>query len=154
MNTNTIDPLTLPSLPLAERSQLPKCSAVYFVTKDDCILYIGRTANLYQRWLAHHIWQQLYGIGGEIRVAWLECNDSELLPEIEKALIAHFKPLLNKSFAVGSQEAVRVYMSPEKKRAFKSACAAKGLEMSEVTNQLIEEWLKENAVPGMQTQVG
>lgn len=43
-----------------------------------------------------------------------------------------------------SQEAVRVYMSPEKKRAFKAACASQGLEMSEVTNKLIDEWLREN----------
>lgn len=42
------------------------------------------------------------------------------------------------------QEAVRVYMSPEKKRAFKAACASQGLEMSEVTNKLIDEWLREN----------
>ncbi|BAY95869.1 MULTISPECIES: plasmid partition protein ParG [unclassified Tolypothrix] len=48
------------------------------------------------------------------------------------------------------QEAVRVYMSPEKKRAFKAACAAKGLEMSEVANNLIDEWLKENAVSSVQ----
>ncbi|MBD2511328.1 hypothetical protein H6G91_29465 [Nostoc muscorum FACHB-395] len=53
------------------------------------------------------------------------------------------------------QEAVRVYMSPEKKRAFKAACAAKGLEMSEVANNLIDEWLKENAVSSVQqTQTG
>ena len=44
------------------------------------------------------------------------------------------------------QEAVRVYMSPEKKRAFKSACASQGLEMSEVTNKLIDEWLKQNTL--------
>jgi ParG len=48
------------------------------------------------------------------------------------------------------QEAVRVYMSPEKKRAFKAACAAKGLEMSEVANNLIDEWLTENAVSSVQ----
>ncbi|WP_293336672.1 hypothetical protein [Microcoleus sp. CAWBG58] len=31
MNPKTIKPLTLPSLPLADRSQLPVCPAVYFV---------------------------------------------------------------------------------------------------------------------------
>ncbi|KAB8316123.1 hypothetical protein SD81_028490 [Tolypothrix campylonemoides VB511288] len=96
MNIAQVDPLALPSLPLAERSQLPKCSGIYFVIKDGDILYVGRTANLYQRWLAHHIWQHLYGVSGELRVAWLECSDTELLPAVEKAMIVHFKPLLNK----------------------------------------------------------
>jgi hypothetical protein len=35
MNTADINPLTLPSLPLLERSDLPNCSAVYFVLNGD-----------------------------------------------------------------------------------------------------------------------
>ncbi|MEG3844341.1 hypothetical protein [Microcoleus sp. herbarium14] len=35
MNPKTIKPLTLLSLPLADRSQLPACPAVYFVLDGD-----------------------------------------------------------------------------------------------------------------------
>jgi hypothetical protein len=40
MNPKTIKPLTLPSLPLVDRSQLPACPAVYFVLESDAVLYI------------------------------------------------------------------------------------------------------------------
>ena len=59
MNPPTVDPFTLPSLPLANRSELPNCPAIYFVLNGDAVLYIGRANNLYQRWAAHHRWNQL-----------------------------------------------------------------------------------------------
>ncbi len=57
-----IDPLTLPSLPLNERSllrccaiaQLPSCPAIYFVMQGERVLYIGQTINLAQRWATHN----------------------------------------------------------------------------------------------------
>ena len=90
----TINPLALPSLPLADRSQLPSCSAIYFALEGDCISYIGRTTNLKQRWITHHRYSQLNGLGN-VRIAWLECSDPSLLPEIEAALIEYFQPSLN-----------------------------------------------------------
>ena len=50
MNVASIDPLTLPSLPLLERSHLSYCPAIYFVMQGECVLYIGKTINLAQRW--------------------------------------------------------------------------------------------------------
>lgn len=91
----TINPLTLPSLPLASRSVLPACAAIYFVLDEaDRILYIGQTTNLKRRWLRHHRYDQL---SVQSRIAWLECNELELLPKIEVALIKHFNPALNGS---------------------------------------------------------
>lgn len=48
MNVVEINPLTLPSLPLSERKQLPSCSAIYFVMQGDHILYIGQTNILHK----------------------------------------------------------------------------------------------------------
>ena len=143
MNLTDINPLTLPSLPLGERKQLPKCSGIYFVIKDGDILYVGRTANLYQRWLAHHIWQHLYGVSGELRVAWLECSDNELLPKIENALIVHFKPLLNKKLHIppGAAE-LSVYIDKELKMEFKLTCVAQNKSMSEVISELVKQWVE------------
>jgi antitoxin component of RelBE/YafQ-DinJ toxin-antitoxin module len=53
-------------------------------------------------------------------------------------------------YVAKGDEAVRVYMPPEKKRAFKASCSAKGMEMSEVVNILIDRWLKENPSPSSQ----
>ena len=94
MNVAEINPLTLPSLPLSERKQLPSCSAIYFVMQGDCVLYIGKTINLAQRLAAHNRKKQ-FASRGVIRIAWLECSDTGMLREIETALIEHFKPLLN-----------------------------------------------------------
>jgi hypothetical protein len=41
---------------------------------------------------------------------------------------------------------IRVYLLPELKDKFKTACFLKGLNMSDVTAALIEEWLAKNAV--------
>jgi len=46
VNVTTIDPAELPSLPLDERKQLPTNAGVYFVVKDDTVLYIGQAVNL------------------------------------------------------------------------------------------------------------
>ena len=41
---------------------------------------------------------------------------------------------------------IRVYLSPEIKDSFKTTCFLKGLNMSDISAELIESWLKENAV--------
>lgn len=94
MNPAPVDPLALPSLPLTDRSQLPVCPAVYFALDGDRVLYIGRSVNLQQRWITHHRYSQLKGLNN-VRIAWLECSDPSLLPEIEVALIEYFQPSLN-----------------------------------------------------------
>jgi GIY-YIG catalytic domain len=96
MNLAEIDPLALPSLPLLNRSQLPNLPAIYFVITDEQVIYIGRTSNLRQRWVDHHLLKQK--ALGEIlvKVAWLSCSDINLLPSIELALIEYFQPCLNR----------------------------------------------------------
>jgi hypothetical protein len=94
VNPAPVDPLALPSLPLTDRSQLPVCPAVYFALDGDRVLYIGRSGNLQQRWITHHRYSQLKGLNN-VRIAWLECSDPSLLPEIEAALIEYFQPSLN-----------------------------------------------------------
>lgn len=86
----------LPSLSITEISQLPQCSAIYFVVKDYSVVYIGRAINLADRWSSHNKWNQIAKLGGEVKIAWLECSDTTLLHEIELALIQYFRPSLNK----------------------------------------------------------
>jgi predicted GIY-YIG superfamily endonuclease len=96
----TINPLSLPSISLQKRSQLPNCKAIYFaIDVNDKIQYIGQTVNLNHRWKDHHRVKLLESIG-EIRLAWLELSDKSLLIEIESALIAWFTPPLNRLITV------------------------------------------------------
>jgi hypothetical protein len=44
------------------------------------------------------------------------------------------------------EASIRVYLSPKAKDSFKTTCFLKGLNMSDVAAELIEDWLKNNAV--------
>ncbi len=90
-----IDPHQLPSIPLAERSQLPEISGIYFaIDNTKNIQYIGRSQNLNHRWTNHHRLKQLQAIK-DVRVAYVEIDAVEYLSEIEQILIEKFEPLLN-----------------------------------------------------------
>jgi len=141
MNPLGIDFSTLPSLPLAGRSGLPTCPAVYFALEGDRVLYIGRSGNLQQRWAIHHRYKQLKGLNN-VRIAWLECSDPSLLPEIEATLIRHFLPPLNGS-AVTSP-VIRLFLDERLKEKFKRVCSIKGTTMTEEITRFIEESVNEN----------
>ncbi len=146
MNTVTI-PLNLPSVPLLERHNLPRCQSIYFVLEDGQVLYIGRTVNLNQRWAVHHILPQLKMRKGEVRIAWLECSVAELLPEIETGLIEHFQPLLNVvknplRLQTADKGIITSVISKEMKERLKKYANSKGWSMSHTAGVLIEEGLK------------
>ncbi|MBI1242855.1 MAG: hypothetical protein GC195_15445 [Nostoc sp. RI_552] len=42
------------------------------------------------------------------------------------------------------EASIRVYLSPEVKHRFKTVCFFKGLNMSDVSAELIEDWLAQN----------
>ncbi|MDH6060885.1 plasmid partition protein ParG [Chrysosporum bergii ANA360D] len=44
------------------------------------------------------------------------------------------------------EASIRVYLSPEVKDRFKAVCFFKGLNMSDVSAELIEEWLAKNDI--------
>lgn len=91
----TVEPLSLPSIPLLEHSRLPACAAAYFVLDGkNCILYIGASTNLRHRFYNHHRWFN-FTTRKDTRVSWLLCSDSKLLAEIEAFLITRFQPLFN-----------------------------------------------------------
>ena len=140
MNPETVDPLTLPSLPLATRAELPNCPAIYFVLNGDAVLYIGRTNNLYQRWIAHHRWHQLKAMSGDIRIAWLECGEASLLSEIETALIKHFQPSLNQTKVEGESISIKtmVYMPPELREALERMAAKENRSLSNLIVTLLQ----------------
>lgn len=95
LDFDSIDVLSLPSVGLDDRATLPPVAAIYFaIDSRGVIQYIGRTINLQIRWLSHHRYRDIKGLG-DVQIAWLNFSDPDLLPEIEEALISHFSPPLN-----------------------------------------------------------
>ncbi|BAY27605.1 XRE family transcriptional regulator [Calothrix sp. NIES-2100] len=96
-----LDLFQIPSLPLAQKANLPKCSAIYFaLDSNNNVLYIGKAINLFFRWRNHHRFDQLSHINrtNSVRIGWWECSpESELLTKAEKLYIKVYKPLLNNS---------------------------------------------------------
>ena len=93
----SLDPLQLPSVSLADRKQLPTCSAIYFaIDASNRILYVGKAQNLAARWKSHHRPYKLEEIDREspVRLAWKAWNKEDLTVA-EKSLIRNFQPLLN-----------------------------------------------------------
>lgn len=91
-----IDIKTLPWFPLEQYRSFPRIPALYFVLDDAFnVLYIGRTLSLHSRWRQHHRMQD-YASSPGLRVAWMFVTDPALLPALEKACIAFFRPRDNR----------------------------------------------------------
>lgn len=94
----TVDPFTLPFIPLEGHKFLPSTPGIYFAISQTTgeILYIGCSKNLQARLnTGHHRYYELKGIGN-VRIAWMEVSEPSLMFSIEKALIEYFKPVLNR----------------------------------------------------------
>lgn len=94
IDVKSVNPMTLPSLPITMKKGLPVCPSIYFVLEGKEVVYIGRSVNLNNRWRQHHRFCQL---SQNAVIAWLEVSDESLLETIEKALIDFFSPKLNGS---------------------------------------------------------
>jgi len=139
VNPAPVDPFALPSLLLTDRSQLPVCPAVYFALDGDRVLYVGRSVNLQQRWMAHRRYRQLKGISN-VRIAWLECSDPSLLPEIEAALIEYFQPSLNGKLIPPQDIARIVFHAPDEIKEKLERLAMKRLRsVSNLVRLIVEE---------------
>lgn len=141
-----IDVYSLPSLPLVNLSQLPKCSCIYFVMHDSRTIYIGQTINLADRWTGHHKLSQLTKLNDAV-IAWLECTNPNLLVEIESVMIQHFQPELNKQ-GQGKRShpdyrQTTIYINKQIEKRMKAAFLEDEVEdFSQWIEERIEEWLK------------
>lgn len=86
----------LPSVVFLDYRTLPNIPACYLVIEDcDNVIYVGQSSTLALRWGSHHKLEQLKERNTNIKIAWIECKDTNLLPILERQLILHFKPELN-----------------------------------------------------------
>ncbi len=46
-----------------------------------------------------------------------------------------------------AEDSIRVYLSKEKKLRFKAACVLQDRDMSDVINEMIDQWLEQNETP-------
>jgi len=132
----------LPSLPLEGRRELPDTAAIYFVLAGDTVLYIGQSASLCHRWAAHHRLAQL-GEYGTCRIAWMDVSDVGLLDELERACIAHFRPILNNSTVLWEDWTLTIRLPRELETAVRRLARERLVQPSVVVRQLVKERLDE-----------
>lgn len=84
-------------LEFENKSLLPKVPAIYFVLEDEEIIYIGQAKNLLSRWRTHNLTKQFKELPGKITIAWLQCEDLNVLRPVETALIESIRPRFNTS---------------------------------------------------------
>lgn len=94
ISPETIDLLSLPSFPLSKKAKLPSVAGIYFAIDSlGVVQYIGRSANIKQRWRCHHNQRELETMGS-VRIAYITCPE-DLLAQVETALVSWFLPPLN-----------------------------------------------------------
>ncbi len=54
---------------------------------DNKVVYVGKATVLRQRWDSHHRIKEFKNLPGEVRIAWLICDNPELIDELEKSMI-------------------------------------------------------------------
>lgn len=155
-NFTEINPLQLPSVALLEKHKLPQLPAIYFaIAENGEILYIGRSVNLASRWNGHHRYLELKEIGN-VRIAWLSCDDESLLPQIEEAMIKHFLPCLNHTLVKYKQSKSKLG-KPYVDKLIKIARKARG-SMSQrvfakflgVSFSTVQAWERGDSIPDIQ----
>lgn len=141
INPQTINPLTLPSMALNERSQLPSQPCIYFaIDSQGVVQYIGRTVNLQARWLKHHRYKQL-AQSEDIRIAYLFI-EPDLLPEVEIALIEWFNPQLNQTEVISDKKRISLYLDEALKSDLERLAKIRKRSLSNLIEVLCEEELE------------
>lgn len=102
---------------------LPNCTAIYFVSKNSELLYIGAAERLCFRFAGNHHKRDSFG---DTIIAWLETPVNDLIAQ-ELQFIRHFRPPLNQQ-GTGSIPRVRTSTStwPKEVTAMLAEIGAKG----------------------------
>jgi excinuclease UvrABC nuclease subunit len=72
--------------------ELPKTPAVYFIWKDGVCVYVGCSANLWQRIAGHNLRSQFPLCE---RLEWIDCPTKEYGLDLERDMIQDLKPIWN-----------------------------------------------------------
>ena len=148
VDPSLIDPLSLPSVLLADRANLPESPCIYFaIDSCDVIQYIGRSINPQKRWKAHHRCDQLSRMM-DVKIAYLFA-DENVLPAIEEALINWFDPPLNGfnrtansppriRAGVKRDKAIIIRVTEEERESYHSLADSHGRALGEYVRYLLE----------------
>ena len=153
MAPEQINIAVLPSLPFAQRGQLPNIAGLYFVLgQEQAILYIGRAKSLCFRWQTHHRMTQFSALP-DVRIAWFAVEDESTLDDLETKAILYFEPAYNgpryqaKGFLFGQKkEATSVRLTPDARTLLQRLSDALGLSQAAVLETLIREKAKREQV--------
>lgn len=96
MQAIDINLFDLPSVPISDKRNLPKCAGIYLIiSSSNQVLYIGQSKNIFQRWRQGHHRNYVRGAFSNGCIAWLEVKDISLLNKNEQDLIKYFDPPFN-----------------------------------------------------------
>lgn len=94
INPSEINPLTLPSVPLESRRDLPTDPCIYFaIDGQGLVQYVGKAKNLRNRWGGHHHYNDFTRMSN-VRIAYIAV-DVDLLSAVERSFIEWIAPPLN-----------------------------------------------------------
>jgi excinuclease UvrABC nuclease subunit len=133
-------PVLLPSVPFEERHMLPHVSGIYFalsITGE--VLYIGKTANFFNRWIQHHRSTELKELNCTV-IAYHSCPINELA-ELERGAITQFSPRLNGVQRTSKRHIVAFYVDDDLWLAFRKACLDHKISASQEMIRLIQQRL-------------
>lgn len=81
-------------IPSSQTVKLPSSSGVYLFLKDNTILYVGESRDIYQRvTTSHHEWQNALNLGMN-QIAYY-VTDHEGRIRLEQDIILKYRPRLN-----------------------------------------------------------
>jgi len=149
-----VNPLDLPSLPLSDKSELPDCPLIYFVSDGSRVLYIGKSVRGRSRWITHHRYRQVLAMCAYPRLSWLEVNDPKSLRKIEESMIYQFDPILNggrvpKTLQRKADKGrIAVYFEPEVRQVLEKLAEKEDRSASNMVKCMVEKALKDWQVKG------
>lgn len=96
INPSTLDPFCLLSVALDDVDYLPEVPGVYFVFSGHSPVYVGSSSNIRRRWQNHDKFRAISRFKA-VSIKWIDLTglSASFIYQLEKRLIARFKPFLN-----------------------------------------------------------
>lgn len=129
----------LPFIVYGNWSPVPTESGVYFVLGDDEILYIGESANIYERLISHEK-QNEFEANGARRVYWLMVEGRAERKSAEQKYIKALTPVLNVRRFDVKKVVVSARIKPYLRDAVREIAAVESRTESQIVERALREW--------------
>jgi len=122
-----------------ERNSLPDAPGIYFVIGKDGIVYIGKSANLKQRWCRHAL--KYLPADQRERISFI-LADTEKIDELERYYIRKIKPALNMVHKTADSNPLTIRFTVQEKKTYSAVAKEAGANFSEWVREATSFYLK------------